>query len=298
MAYKLEKEKNLKKNITEVAAEELQGCLDALDQMNVHEAVHDIRKRLKKLRALARLVRDELGEDNYKSINIYFRDLGRELSDLRDLTAHIETVGILRERYGDHLYVNFFNSIIKKIETERDEMEKQLKEENFFDIHLPEKLKHAQKELVKWPIENNEINIILPSIRRVYKRGRKAMLKAFDEPGKEIYHEWRKRVKYLWYQILLLQESWPEIFSTMEAEVHLLADYLGDDHDLMVLRDKLGKEQDYLEDDTQKELINAVVNQYSEHLRNEAHLKGKLIYAEEPDDFEKRMSSYISAGWE
>ncbi|MUP46954.1 CHAD domain-containing protein [Gramella sp. BOM4] len=297
MAYKLDKEKNLKKNITEVAAEELQACIDALDQMNVHEAVHDIRKRLKKLRALARLVRDELGEENYKAINVYFRDLGRELSDFRDLTAHIETVGILRDRYGDHLYVNFFNSIIKRIESERDEMEAQLKEKNFFKVHLPEKIRQAQKELVKWPIQNNEINIILPSIRRVYKRGRKAMLKAMEEPEKEIYHEWRKRVKYLWYQILLLQETWPEFFSTMEAEVHLLADYLGDDHDLMVLKEKLGKQTDFLDDDTQKELINAVVNQYSEQLRSDAHQKGKLIYAEEPDDFEKRMAGYISAGW-
>ena len=79
MTYKLEKDQPLKKSITSLAKEEVQGCLESLRQMNIHEAVHDIRKRLKKLRALARLVRDEMGEENYKSINIYYRDLGKEI---------------------------------------------------------------------------------------------------------------------------------------------------------------------------------------------------------------------------
>ncbi|MDX1542762.1 MAG: CHAD domain-containing protein [Christiangramia sp.] len=297
MTYKFEKDRPLTKNITSVAAEEVDGCITSLSTMNIHEAVHDIRKRLKKLRALARLVRDEMGEENYKAINIYYRDLGRELSDFRDLTAHIETMEVLRDRYGNHLYVNFFNSVIRNIEKERDEMEKKLREKSFFSEHLPNKLNYAQKELVKWPVGKDDISIILPSIERVYKRGKKALKKAYENPGKEIFHEWRKRVKYLWYQILLLQETWPELFGTFEAEIHELADYLGNDHDLMVLNDRLKKDGFKLGDPQQEELIHAIVMEYSEHLRGHAKIKGELIYAEEPEDFTKRIESYTKVNW-
>lgn len=297
MTYKLEKDKSVKKNISSVAAEEVDGCLTSLSTMNIHEAVHDIRKRLKKLRALARLVRDEMGEENYKAINIFYRDLGRELAEFRDLTAHIETVEALRERYGDHLYVNFFNSIIRNIEKERDEMEKELRAKNFFSEHLVNKLNYAKKELTKWPVDSDDISIILPSIQRVYKRGKKALEEAYKNPGKEIFHEWRKRVKYLWYQILLLQETWPELFSTFEIEIHELADFLGNDHDLMVLKDKLNSDGLNLDDLQQQALLHALVKEYSEHLRENARIKGELIYAEEPEDFTKRIAGYTRASW-
>lgn len=297
MTYKLEKDKSLKKNITSVVAEEVDACLTSLGTLNIHEAVHDIRKRLKKIRALARLVRDELGEEDYKAINIYYRDLGRELAEFRDLTAHIESLEGIRERYGDHLYVKFFNSIIKNIEKERDEMEEKLRQENFFSEHLPKQLEYARKELVKWPVAKNDIEIILPSVQRVYKRGKKALNEAYENPGKEIFHEWRKRVKYLWYQILLLQDTWPELFGSFEAEIHELADLLGNDHDLMVLNDRLNKDGFSLGDTNQKELIHAVVREYSDHLRSSAKVKGELIYAEEPEDFTKRIAAYTQVNW-
>ena len=297
MSYQLDKDLNLKKNINIIASEELKGCIQSLENMGIHEATHDIRKRLKKLRALARIVRDEMGEKNYKDLNIYFRDLGRELSDLRDLTAHIETVEILKERYGNYLYVNFFSGIIKQIEKERDELEKKLRESNFFSKHLVQKLKYAQSELAKWPVNSNDIQIILPSIERVYKRGKEALAKSYKNPTKENFHEWRKRVKYLWYQTLLLQETWPQFFETLEIEIHELADLLGNDHDLMVLQVKLNSGDFATKDLRQLELLNAIINQYSETLRNNAKTKGELIYAESPANFTKRIGSYTEINW-
>ena len=297
MSYQLDKDIALKKNISDIAAEEIKGCLNSLDNMGVHEAVHDIRKRLKKLRALARLVRDELGEDTYKKINIYFRDVGRELSDFRDLTAHIETINLLNERYGKYLYVNFFNSITAQFEQQRSEMEKELKDQNFFSDHLPDKLKYAREKLVKWPVKSNDIHIILPSIKRVYKRGKNALENSYANPTDENFHEWRKRVKYLWYQTLLLQETWPQFFQTLETEVHQLADFLGDDHDLMVFKKKINSEVITAKDPQQLELMNALINQCSIHLRNNARTKGELIYAETPSEFAKRIGSYTEVNW-
>jgi len=297
MVYKLNKEKSLIKNISSIANEEIEASLEALETLNIHEAIHDIRKRLKKLRALCRLVRDELGEDNYKSINIYFRDLGREISDFRDLTAHLETLELLNERFGKHLYVNFFRTFSKQIEEEREQMENTLRSQNFFSEYLVEKLKKAKKELTSWPVESNNIDIILPSIERVYQRGQMALQKAYETPEKENFHEWRKRVKYLWYQTLLLQDTWPNFFDTLEAEIHELGDLLGNDHDLMVLKEKILAGDFRLKEETHRELMIAIINEYSNSLRSKAKTKGELIYAESPKDFKKRIGKYTEINW-
>jgi len=298
MLYKLDKEKSLVKNISRIADEEIDACLHSLENLNIHEAIHDIRKRLKKLRALSRLVRDELGKKNFKAINTYFRDLGREISDLRDLTAHLETIELLKERYGKHIYVNFFKVFTNQIVRERDELEKGLRAENFFTEHLVEKLKKAKEELTSWPVDSNKIKIILPNIERVYKRGCKALDTAYQVPEKENFHEWRKRVKYLWYQTLLLQGIWPNFFDTLEAEIHQLADFLGNDHDLMELKEKILSVDFELQDESQRELMLALINEYSKSLRTEARTKGELIYAESPKDFKKRIGKYTEINWD
>ncbi|MCB7479722.1 CHAD domain-containing protein [Christiangramia sediminis] len=297
MVYKLNKEKSLIKNISSIANEEIEASLEALETLNIHEAIHDIRKRLKKLRALCRLVRDEMGEDNYKSINIYFRDLGKEISDFRDLTAHLETLEMLNERFGKYLYVNFFRTFSKQIEEEREQMENNLRSQNFFSEHLVKKLKKAKQELTSWPVESNNIDIILPSIERVYKRGQMALQKAYETPEKENFHEWRKRVKYLWYQTLLLQDTWPNFFDTLEAEIHELADLLGNDHDLMVLKEKILAGDFSLKEETHRELMIAIINEYSNSLRSNAKTRGELIYAESPKDFKKRIGKYTEINW-
>ena len=297
MNYKLEDGLSVKKNIVSVAEAEVNACIYSLDQLPLHEAIHDIRKRLKKLRALARLFRDEMGEDEYNKINIFYRDLGRELAPIRDLTAHLETIEIIRTRYGNHLYVSFFNSLNKKISQERDVLKNELEEKNFFSEYLPEQLEHAKKKLAIWPVEKDDIKIILPSINRVYDRGRTAMKDAKKEPSKEIFHEWRKRVKYLWYQLRLLEDLWPDLIGTWQDETHELADYLGNDHDLMILNDKLQSDSFQLKDKKQEELAHAIVKEYSDHLRQAALNKGELIYAERPDQFTKRIKKYIKANW-
>ena len=49
MTYQFDKSLALKKNVNAIAAKEIQACLTSLKNLGIHEAVHDIRKRLKKL---------------------------------------------------------------------------------------------------------------------------------------------------------------------------------------------------------------------------------------------------------
>jgi hypothetical protein len=68
---------------------------------DLNPAVHEARKDLKKLRAVLRLVRDDLGDAVYRSENVRFRDAGRMLSGARDAHVRVETLAALRERFDD-----------------------------------------------------------------------------------------------------------------------------------------------------------------------------------------------------
>ena len=54
------------------------------------EHVHGVRKTSKRVRALLRLIRGELGEEAYRRENAALRDVARELSALRTATVEIE----------------------------------------------------------------------------------------------------------------------------------------------------------------------------------------------------------------
>ena len=76
------------------ALDELRGDSDSTRE----EAVHEARKDMKKLRALLRLVRDELGDDVYRRENVSFRDAGRRLAGARDSQVLLETLAAVSDR--------------------------------------------------------------------------------------------------------------------------------------------------------------------------------------------------------
>lgn len=54
------------------------------------DVAHDVRKRCKTVRALLRLIRDEVGKDVYRRENRALRDAARALSPVRDAAVLIQ----------------------------------------------------------------------------------------------------------------------------------------------------------------------------------------------------------------
>ena len=75
------------------------GGRGALDK----EAIHDTRKALKRLRALVRLLRAELGERRYKREHAILRDAARRLAGARDAEVMVGTLDALLERHPREL---------------------------------------------------------------------------------------------------------------------------------------------------------------------------------------------------
>src|ERR671929_1828085 len=94
-AYRLKEGEPLRDEIARVARGRIDNAIDELsgktDSTPV-EAVHEARKDMKKLRALLRLTRGELGEQVYSRENACFRDAARELAGQRDADVMLETL--------------------------------------------------------------------------------------------------------------------------------------------------------------------------------------------------------------
>ncbi len=105
MAYRLEPSASTQDEVRRVANERLGKAIVLLDGLSgsgpdeIEDAVHEVRKRCKETRGLARLVRPALG-DQFGRLNHTVRDAANELSSIRDAHALLGTFDDLRETTG------------------------------------------------------------------------------------------------------------------------------------------------------------------------------------------------------
>lgn len=105
--------------------------------------------------------------------------------------------------------------------------------------HARRLLRQARARASCWHLGNHGWSTIGAGLRVVYRQGRKALNRANQKPSDSAFHEWRKQVKYLRYQVQLLRLIRRRPLVALERELHILSDCLGDAHDLAVLREKL-----------------------------------------------------------
>jgi CHAD domain-containing protein len=106
-------------------------------------------------------------------------------------------------------------------------------------------------------------------------------------------HDWRKRAKDLWYHLRILADTSPGIVGGYVKDVHRLADLLGDDHDLAVLREAVVSHSGELAVD--HEPVLGLIDHRRFQLEAEAMLLGERVYAEKPSAFVRRLHRYWKA---
>jgi CHAD domain-containing protein len=268
----------------ESALERLRGATPEDD--GFQDAVHGARKDLKKLRAVLRLLRDRLGEEAYRAQNRCFRDAARALSESRDAEVKLETLGGLSERFAD-LPPAALVAWRETLERDRDRAVEGVDAMTLFEsIEL---IEAGRARIEGWDLGSGSWELIEPGLKRLYKRGRRAMEEAESEPSEENLHAWRKRAKDLWYLLRILRRAWPEVLGPSEEEAHRLADLLGDHHDLAVLRADLDTR---LSSDQDTRALSAAISAREDELSSAAFELGHRLYAEKPGAFARRLRVY------
>ncbi len=252
-------------------------------------AVHGARKDLKKLRSLIRLARAGLGERAYREENDRFRGAAHALGAARDAEAKLECLAQLRARYGE--LPAGTDDLVAVLETERDEIA--AREAEAGTDEAVETIAEGLREIDRWHLEPDSFELVAPGLRRAYRRGRKRFAEARAEPADAAVHEWRKRVKDLWYMSRLLVGAWPELLEPLSEEAHELSSILGDHHDLAVVRDEVEAHRDCFEEAGRGRLLELIARRQGE-LFEQAVPFGERLYAERPKRFVRRLGAYWS----
>ena len=201
---------------------------------NIHENIHQARLCFKRIRSFLRLGRSGTGEQPYMHYNIFYRDLARSLSQLRDVTALIETLPPFIKTRRSKASRAFLTSFRNKLVAQRKYQLEQIIAGNIM-ADVIKALGHKSEEIEKWNFETNSLDVFITGATVIYKRGKKLFSLAQSNPDDYSLHEWRKQVKYFWYQLLVLTPLWPGMLTAWAKEVQTLSQLLGKHHDLVLL---------------------------------------------------------------
>jgi CHAD domain-containing protein len=275
--------------VRRILQEWLAGAAASLHKKRITDAdIHDARKQLKKSRAALRMLRGAIGEAAYRRENAALRDAARPLGLARDSKVLIAALDDLIERYDlstSSLKLDKFRRVLRQEQTSaRQAITRTLANEQ------RKSLREVEARSQRWNMKGDDWEVIGGGLRRIYRDGRKRMKVAGSRDSEDL-HDWRKQVKYLWHQLQILEPVWPGLLQELAGQTHKLADHLGDDHDLAVLRTKVTSHEDAFQGKDYDALI-AALERRRKQLQNKAFRLGARIFEEQPRRFVGRIGRY------
>ncbi|HSL57193.1 MAG TPA: CHAD domain-containing protein [Acidimicrobiales bacterium] len=292
MPYRVKDDEAVPDAVRRIAHEQLGRALVALDDPAddvLDGVVHDVRKRGKKVRALLRLVRDEL-DDVYPIENAAVRDAARRLAPARDAAVHVETLALV---LSDATAVRrpAFVDLADALRERQGERRTELATGDAL-AEVAAMLGAVDARVDDWPVATEGWDAVAPGLRRVYERGRDARAAAIDEGTPEAFHDWRKRAKYLRYQLEIVRRAWPAVLPVVVDATHDLTDDLGEAHDLSELHGVVASDGGLPLTDGVRETLMALIEHRRAERRDRALRGGARLYAETPSRFVDRIGAY------
>jgi len=294
VGYRLHRRETLAKGLKRVVTEQYDKALEELEdpEGDRDEAIHDARKCFKKTRAVLRMARDPLGPSVYRQENARVRDMSRALSSARDSAVAIGTLEDLRGRFGADLPEGGFLGIRQGLVARYEAASAEAAGGEDPTAAVAAQVRDARSAVPGWPLKGDGFDLIRSGFKRVYKRGRRALEPLGPDAADEAVHEWRKRVKYLWYHVRLLQASWPRVLDVLADALDDLSTWLGLDHDLAMLRALLHEDVALAPGPGERQEILALVARRQAELREQSLPLGRRVYAERPGAFADRLGAY------
>lgn len=294
MAYRWKPGASSHANLRRLARNQLRAALGELTEPDKQpaEAVHQARLHLKKLRALLRLVRAEAGSA-FSEENARCRDISHELSRERDAQATLDALAHLTE-HAERAWQSDASRLAALGDARQwlaDRRRGSSASKNNFAGDLADRLRAALDDAERWTSRARDDNTIWAGLEQSYRRGRRALHRAVAEPTAEALHEWRKQVKYHRYHVRLFQDAWPAPLTAHYDELKRLSDLLGDDHDLVVLRQTLADAKDSLSSSALGDVAELIERRRTE-LCCQALPLGRMLYGEKPKQLARRLRGY------
>ena len=253
------------------------------------EAVHEVRKALKRWRALMRLLARPLGEQA-DQMRAEARELMRAIAGARDAQSALDALADLRKT--DMPFSPTSTETIRARLTEiRDaagatSFTKTLRE------RLSRYLDYATLSLERWPLKAIDFETITDALTSTYRRARQLAPDDWIEAEAEHLHDLRRRVVEHRHQMDLIEPLWPRLGKVWAEEAQRLRNRLGACQDLAVLATFTAPHQPLAP--WRSRLAPIIDARRQAHLKTAERLAGRL-FAEKPKAFRRRIAALWSA---
>lgn len=252
------------------------------------EAVHEVRKALKRWRALLRLLARPLGE-HADQMRSEARELMRTLSNARDAQASLDALADLRKAE-----ISVSETSIDTIRGRLTEI-KSAAEQNSFTKTMRERLTryldYATLSLERWPLKAIDFDTVADGLTSTYRRARQLAPDNWHETEAEHLHDLRRRVVEHRHQMDLIEHLWPRLGQVWAEEAQRLRNQLGACQDLAMLTNFTAPHQPLAP--WRSRLAPAIDARRAAHLKTAARLAGRL-FAEKPKAFRRRIAALWS----
>jgi CHAD domain-containing protein len=258
-------------------------------------AIHETRKALKRLRALLRLLREELGERRFAREYGVLRDAARRLAGARDAEVIVDMLDALLQRHPQKLARR--RSLIELRElfvAERAVAVQRVLGDRVTRGEVLCELAGMRERVQRWSLpERPGIAVVESDLRRIYRQGRRRHQRAGrssigrGKGGTRALHQWRKRVKDLRYTAEMLG------LRPLARRADALGELLGEEHDLALLAALLAAPgRAPLQGKRGKQARKAMLKQIARRrrrLRRRALREGERLYRRRPKRFARRV---------
>lgn len=251
--------------------------------------VHEARKTIKRMRALARLLRHEIGESEFERTNVSLREAGKRLAGARDATVRVATLKDLRRRFPDELDGEPVQALLARLRLARVQAE-----DGDPEPAVLADIAEMRSDLLRWNLLEHDSEALARGLRSIYRDGRQRYkrVKRSQARDPQLMHDWRKRVKGLYYALDMLGAKQVPATAQLTRRADRLGEALGEEHDLWMLASFLRREPK-LETHTQ-ELLLGLIERRRERLRKRALKLGARVYSRKPRRFAARAGKALS----
>lgn len=264
---------SVRDGVRRIGLEQIDAVLaDLRDGMNA-QRIHDARKRCKMLRALLHLVRGGLDAKRRRAEITRWRVVAGSLGRARDAAVRLDTFrGIVTRP-------NACRELARQLETEAEAARRACLDAAVLK-RITARVSAGRRLWERLLLKHHGWRTIEAGLQESYREARVAFRAIVHEPSDEALHEWRKRVKTLWYHVRLLGKARPKKLKPLSGSLEKLGEVLGADHDLAMLRAYAIEHDGHSID-----VLDPLISHRRRKLQRKAGTLARAIFAQRPREF-------------
>jgi len=268
---------------------ELEACLALVsdDTIQIAVRIHDARTHLKRWRALLKLEHEPTRHALAREGKV-LQHVARRLGDLRDADARLEA---WKELSTEENSSEFAQQVLERARSDAFRGVRASARIARAEQALRAVVPCVQRELSLANGESKAIFALIAGAKYSYRKARRALARALAGPSTKTLHALRRANKAEQYQLQFFELLWEKPLHAQRKQTAKLSELLGSHHDLSAIAAILQAEAGQ-QPFARFGALRKIDDRRAELEHRALHL-GRLLYAERPRSFQRRIARYI-----